>query len=240
MLTIPLLSLFAVSAVLAQDTGLVLTPDHNATSIEGTWSTGSGGVVTGPGSVNPINMSIVYPRVTGRSFSFTDSGFWEQFDYRMASNATRPDCITGVITWQHGQYQMLPNGSLYLVPFEGDGFQQVQGRCGAISNQINRYNQPILFLEWRIFPLISGGYHLNLYEFDGTPVAPMNQLYKPPTMNPTQAIMAALSSSASASATQTSKAKREIAARSSATKAATLMFGSVTALTGLGALLVFL
>lgn len=170
----------------------------------------------------------------------TEDGFWEQFDYRMTSNASRPDCITGVITWQHGKFDYLSNGSLQLTPFEGDGFQQVQGRCGAISNQITRYNQPILFKEWRIFALPGGGNHLNLYEFDGTPVAPMNVAYSPPAMHPTVSLLAAVSSSASSSATATTNAKRELIARSSAAKTSTLMFGSVTVMTGLGALLVFL
>ncbi|KIJ45931.1 hypothetical protein M422DRAFT_29582 [Sphaerobolus stellatus SS14] len=208
---------------------------HNVTSIEGTWSTGSGAVMTGAGSVNPTDMSFNYPNNTGRSFSFTDAGNWEQYDYRMASNATRPDCITAVLTWQHGTFEFLPNGSLALTPFEGDGFQQVQDRCAAVSNQISRYSQSILFSQWRIFALPglneANAVHLNLYEFDGTPVAPMNLVASPPNMLPTSTIVVTATSTA---------VKRDLNARSSASKSLPLMFGSVIALAGLGAMLVLL
>jgi len=50
MLTLTLLSLI-VAAVPALSQQVVLDIVHNATSIEGTWSTGSGAVVTGAVSV---------------------------------------------------------------------------------------------------------------------------------------------------------------------------------------------
>jgi len=138
------------------------------------------------------------------------------------------------MTWQHGTFQFLPNGSLLLIPFEGDGFQQVQDPCAAVSNQINRYSQEILFSQWRIFPLSAGVFHLNLYEFDGTPVAPMNLVASPPNMHPTATLVA------TATATATGSGKRDLTARSSGSKSATLMLGSVGAMAGLGALLVLL
>lgn len=234
MLALPLLSLI-VTALPALGQVNLQDGIHNTTSIEGTWTTGSGAVVTGAGAANPANMSFNYPKNTGRSFSFTDTGFWEQFEYRMASNATNPNCITAVLTWQHGNFEFLSNGSLLLHPFEGDGFQQVQDRCAAVSNQINRYNQEILFKEWRIFTLPGGagnGVHLNLYEFDGTPVAPMNLVAKPPNMLPTATIVA--------TATTTGSAKRDLEERSNAAKSVSLMMGSVGVMAGLGALFVLL
>jgi len=237
MLTLSLLSL-VVAVLPAFGQQFVYNAVHNATSIEGTWSTGSGAVVTGPDSTNPANMTFVYPKNTGRSYSFTDLGNWEQLDYRMAANATNPNCITAVITWQHGTFQFLSNGSLLLTPFESDGFQQVQDPCAAVSNQIARYSQEILFSQWRIFPLTSGGNHLNLYEFDGTPVAPMNLVFSPPNMHPTATLISTATSTGSS--TSTSTAKRDLAARSGASKSASLMLGSVTAMAGLGALMVFL
>ena len=52
----------------------------NISSIVGTWSSGSGQILTGPNGIatNPINSSFTYPGVGGYSFSFTEDGFYEQ------------------------------------------------------------------------------------------------------------------------------------------------------------------
>ncbi|KAF8531979.1 chaperone for protein-folding within the ER, fungal-domain-containing protein, partial [Gautieria morchelliformis] len=184
--------LLAALPVLGQTGGsqtpILYDSTHNATPITGTWSTGSGAVSTGSGFANPVNFSFTYPKTTGRSFSFTDDGFFEQAEYRFSSNASDPHCITGVVTFQHGKYDLLSNGSILLNPFAVDGRQQVQDPCAAVSNQLTQWNTTVLFLQWRIFPLPSGGNHLNLYEFDGTPVAPMNLIANPPNMLPTQVL----------------------------------------------------
>lgn len=171
-----------------------------------------------------------------QSLDTPQGSFFEQLEYRIASNASNPSCITAVLTWQHGNLQYLSNGSLLLQPFEGDGFQQVESFCSAVSNQINRYNQEILFSQWQIFavPGSNTAFHLMLFEFDGTPVAPMNILANPPNMLPTQPIVSPLTSP-----TGTANAKRDIAARNSAARPL-YMAGGVGAMTLLGAVLVLL
>ena len=168
------------------------------------------------------------------SFHSTDDGHFEQAEYRFASNASDPHCITGVMTFQHGTYSILSNGSLICTPFAEDGRQQVQDPCAAVSNQINTYNATILFLQWRIFPLADGSNHLNLYEFDGTPVAPMKLVASPPNMLPPTTL-----TTPTASGVAPSKRAIEIEARSDAPRNA-LLVGSIGALAGLGALLTLL
>ena len=164
----------------------------------------------------------------------TDDGFFEQAEYRFSSNASDPHCITGVLTFQHGTYDLLSNGSITLNPFSEDGRQQVQDPCAAISNQITQWNTTVLFQSWRIFPLPSGSYHLNLYEFDGSPVAPMSLVAKPPNMLPTQP----LTKNNTVAAAPTKRALG-IEARSDAPRNA-LLVGTIGALAGLGALLTLL
>ena len=165
----------------------------------------------------------------------TDNGFFEQAEYRFSSNASDPHCITGVVTFQHGTYELLSNGSIVLNPFAEDGRQQVQDPCAAVSNQLTQWNVTVLFQSWRIFPLSSGGVHLNLYEFDGTPVAPMNLVANPPNMLPTQV----LTKNNTANAAPAAATKRSLNARSDAPRNA-LLAGSICGLAGLGALLTLL
>jgi len=233
MLTLSLLPfILAFSPAFGQQ--VVVDQIHNATDLSGTWTTGSGAVLTGAGFANPVGFNFTYPKTTGRSFSFLDTpqgSFWEQADYRMTGNAIDPHCITGVLTFQHGSFEYLGNGSLLLTPIAQDGRQLVQDPCAAVSSQITQFNATILFLQWRIFPLTSGGVHLNLYEFDGTPVAPMNLAFKPPNMLPTATLTPSK---------QTTQARRELAARSGAARTVFMAGGAVSALAGLGALLVLL
>ena len=163
----------------------------------------------------------------------TDDGYFEQAEYRFSSNASDPHCITGVVTFQHGTYELLSNGSILLNPFSADGRQQVQDPCAAVSNQINQWSATVLFQQWRIFPLPTGGNHLNLYEFDGSPVAPMNLVANPPNMLPTQVL------TKNVSAASPSKRAIGIEARSNAPRNA-LLAGSIGGLAGLGALLTLL
>ncbi|KAF9464194.1 chaperone for protein-folding within the ER, fungal-domain-containing protein [Collybia nuda] len=158
---------------------------HNATSIVGTWSSGSQAVKTGPGFANPANMSFTYPKTTGISYSFSDDGFYEIARYRFNGNGSSPTCITGVIGWVHGTYELLGNGSIIMTPL-GDGFQQVQDPCAAVSNFLEPYNITETYLQWRIFLDASAGYKLHLFQFDGAPLAPQFHVSPTPTMLPTQ------------------------------------------------------
>ncbi|KDR82527.1 hypothetical protein GALMADRAFT_828512 [Galerina marginata CBS 339.88] len=180
---------------------------HNATVIYGTWSSGSKAVQTGAGFANPANMTFTYPKTTGISYSFSTDGFYEISRYRFNSNGesgfylvvvnkahfvfssypsgSEPTCITGVIGWVHGTFSLNANGSMSMTPL-GDGFQQVQDPCAAISNFVETYNQTEYYQSWRIFQDPTQGYKLHIFAFDGSPLAPMFQVSTTPNMLPTR------------------------------------------------------
>jgi hypothetical protein len=160
---------------------------HNATTIYGTWSSGSQGVLTGANFANPANLTFNYPKTTGISYSFSQNGYYEISRYRFNSNGSEPTCITGVIGWVHGLYTLNPNGSITMTPL-GDGFQQIQDPCSAVSNFIENYNQTEYYSSWRIFRDPIQGFKLHMFQFDGSPLAPMFQNSTTPNMLPTQVL----------------------------------------------------
>lgn len=89
------------------------------------------------------------------------------------------------MNWVHGTYQFLSNGSIIMTPL-GDGFQQIQDPCAAVSNFIEVYNDTELYQSWRVFNDPQDGPKLHLFMFDGTPVAPQFQLSATPNMLPTR------------------------------------------------------
>ncbi|KAJ7116304.1 chaperone for protein-folding within the ER, fungal-domain-containing protein [Mycena epipterygia] len=186
MFSAPLMALvLAASTAVAQD--IVYDSIHNATPIVGTWSSGSQHVIPGAGFANPAQESFVYPNTTGVGYSFSDDGWYELARYRFASNASEPNCIIGTVVWAHGHYALLPNGSIVLTPI-GDGYQQVQAPCAATSNFIQNYNFTELMQSWRIFLDPVFGPKLHLFQFDGSPVAPLFQVSASPNMLPKQAL----------------------------------------------------
>ena len=72
-----------------------------------------------------------------------------------------------------------------MTPF-GDGFQQVQDPCAAVSNFIQMYNDTEYYESWRIFLDATTGYHLHLFAFDGSPINPQFLVSVTPNMLPTQ------------------------------------------------------
>jgi len=142
-------------------------------------------VVTGSGFATPAQESFTYPPTTGMSYSFTADGFYEIARYRMTSNGTVPNCITGVMNWSHGTYVLASNGSIVMTPF-GDGYQQIQDPCAAISNFIENYNYTELYVLWNIYQDSVKGYTLQLYQFDGSPLPPQYLVSTSPNMLPTQ------------------------------------------------------
>ncbi|KAJ7650597.1 chaperone for protein-folding within the ER, fungal-domain-containing protein [Roridomyces roridus] len=173
------------SSASAQD--IVYDSIHNFTAITGTWSSGSQHVVPGPGFANPAQETFQYPNTTGVGYSFSDDGWYEIARYRFASNATDPNCIIGTVVWAHGHYDLVANGSIILTPV-GDGYQQVQAACAATSNFIQNYNFTELFVSWRIFEDPTFGPKLHLFQFDGSPVAPLFQVSTQPNMLPKQVL----------------------------------------------------
>ncbi|KAF8133318.1 chaperone for protein-folding within the ER, fungal-domain-containing protein [Boletus edulis] len=183
MFAFPLLFLFLAAPVFGQD--IVYNAGHNVTTIIGTWSSGSQNVVTGSNFARPANLSFNYPPTTGISYSFTSDGFYEIARYRMVGNGTQPNCITGVLNWCHGTYNLVSNGSIILTPFD-DGYQQIQDPCAPVSNFVETYNDTELYQLWNIYQDAVRGYTLQMYQFDGTPLPPMWQLTSSPNMLPTQ------------------------------------------------------
>ncbi|GBE85346.1 Protein rot1 [Sparassis crispa] len=181
----PLLALLLAVPALAQD--IILDAGHNVTTLSGTWASGSGNVVTGPQFANPANQTFNYPSTTGVSYSFTDDGFYEIARYRFNGNGTQPTCIVGVINWCHGEYVLAPNGSILMTPF-GDGFQQIQDPCGAVSKFIQSYNDTETYQSWSIYQDPALGYQLQLFQFDGTPMPQQSLVSTTPNMLPTQAL----------------------------------------------------
>lgn len=72
-----------------------------------------------------------------------------------------------------------------MTPF-GDGYQQIQDACAAVSNFIQAYNDTEMYSGWDIYldPVL--GYQLQLFEFDGTPLPPQSQVSVTPNMLPTR------------------------------------------------------
>lgn len=89
------------------------------------------------------------------------------------------------MVWIHGRYALNDNGSMTLSPYS-DGYQQVQDPCGPDSNFIERYNDTEIYVQWRVFQDLVDGYKLHLFQFDGSPVAPLFQVSTQPIMLPTQ------------------------------------------------------
>lgn len=158
----------------------------NANLLPGTWSTGSGAVLTGPEFCTPENMTFNYPKNTGVSISFTSDGFYELARYRFKSNATKHKCITGVLNWHHGTYAVDQTvNSITLTPL-GDGYQQIQNVCEAVTNFIENYNQTEHYKMYQIFQDPTDGYKLHLFDSAGAPYAPMFYKSADPVMNPTK------------------------------------------------------
>ena len=72
-----------------------------------------------------------------------------------------------------------------MVPF-GDGYQQVQDPCAAVSNFIQPYNYTEYYPYWRIYEDPTTGFHLHLFNPDGSPLPYMFQVSTTPNMLPTQ------------------------------------------------------
>ena len=101
-------------------------------------------------------------------------------------SGSEPTCITGVIGWSHGSYQLNTNGSMSMIPLP-DGFQQVQDPCAAVSNFIEDYRVTLeMYQQWLIFDDPQQGPKLHLFQFDGAPLAPMFKVSVQPIMLPTQ------------------------------------------------------
>lgn len=74
-----------------------------------------------------------------------------------------------------------------MIPF-GDGYQQVQDTCAAVSPVIDFFNTTELYLSWNTVQDATDGMLLNLQSFDGTPVPRLYLVSTEPNMLPTQSL----------------------------------------------------
>lgn len=173
----------------------------------GTWSSKSNSTLTGPGFYNPQKEQLIEPSHTGISYSFTSDGFYEVAYYRAIANPVNPACPSGIMQWQHGQYQVLTNGSITTQPFGVDGRQLVSDPCNQKHSIFTRYNQSELFARYEE---LTDPYHniprLNLFKFDGSPLMPLYLVFRPPMMLPTSVLKptGSATGAATAAATQSS------------------------------------
>lgn len=103
-------------------------------------------------------------------------------------SATNHKCITGILNWHHGTYAVDQTvNSITLTPF-GDGYQQIQNPCEAVTNFIENYNQTEFYQMYQIFQDPTDGYKLHLFDASGAPYAPMFYRDATPVMNPTRSL----------------------------------------------------
>ncbi|GAA6005803.1 Rot1p [Rhodotorula paludigena] len=185
------LALALCAAVLAPS---LVRAQNNLTSLYGTWSSGSGAVLTGPGFADPMNNDrpFIYPSNTGIAYSFTDDGYFESAQYRFNSNASRPDCPSALLTWQHGTYQLHNNGSLTMTPapFAEDGRVQTENPCTPQTAILAQFNEFELWNEWSVtIDVNHEAYMLQAVNYNGK----LPRLFlttRPPAMLPTTSLTA--------------------------------------------------
>jgi hypothetical protein len=93
-----------------------------------------------------------------------------------------------LLNWHHGTYAVDSTvNSITLTPF-GDGYQQIQNPCEAITNFIENYNQTEFYKQYQIFQDPADGYKLHLFDAGGAPYAPMFYKSATPVMLPTRSL----------------------------------------------------
>ncbi|WFC94558.1 hypothetical protein MBRA1_001190 [Malassezia brasiliensis] len=148
------------------------------TTLDGTWSTGTGAVETGQKYFNIVNDTFTVPPLTGQAYSFkpqsASKGYYEELIYKFNTSVPNPGCYIAVLLWQHGNYTIHQNNSITMTPFGPDGRQQVSRpeefmQRYEITTYLH-YNQPT--------------YKLQLYDFDGSMKPSMYLKYRPAAMYP--------------------------------------------------------
>ncbi|EEQ36844.1 hypothetical protein EJF18_10997 [Clavispora lusitaniae] len=163
----------------------------NMEELEGTWTSKSNTVFTGPGLYDPVDELLIEPALPGISYSFTKDGHYEEALYRIKSNPQNHSCPIASLTFQHGTYEILSNGSVVLTPIAVDGRQLLSDPCGYSAEKAKyvRYVQPTWFEKYQVsINSYHGRYMLQIYQFDGSPMQPLYLAYKPPMMLPTTAL----------------------------------------------------
>ncbi|KAN0063940.1 Reversal of tor2 lethality [Thecaphora frezii] len=207
-------ALWLLLIVVAALPALVAAQNNLATmtrNITGTWSTGSGAVLTGIGFYNPVTRSFTIPPTAGESYSFTADGHWEQAIVKWIANPSEPNCPTLHAIWQHGTYEFQSNNdTLHLTPFWGDGHQYMSSYCNSQYAPSIPDTGPTTLGGWMgVSDNVDGHlaaynqaeeYQLPMFEIDlhygvsvdvmrlrlpsGRPKSPLYKYYDPPMMLP--------------------------------------------------------
>ncbi|SNX83742.1 related to ROT1 - molecular chaperone in the endoplasmic reticulum [Melanopsichium pennsylvanicum] len=157
--------------------------------LQGTWSSGSGKVVTGSGFFNPRTRSFIAPTVPGQAYSFTRDGYWELAKYRVTPNPRKPECITSQLIWQHGTYFLHSNGTLQLYPITREGAQLLTSSCSGASLPEEMYD---VAEEYTMVDTWVDLHHgltsaaLRLTDAWGNRSPSLWKIYDPPMMLPTE------------------------------------------------------
>jgi hypothetical protein len=175
------LGALAVAQLPEMGPAILFDEEHNATSLIGVWSTGAGLVETGVNFVDVKNGVFNPPPVAGMSYSFTGNGDFEMVEFRFESNPTKPMCPGAKLLFQHGKYELRPDGVIILNPYPEDGLVQTQSPCAAKSSTIQQFNATIIISYWRIWidPPTNKA-HLHLFAHDGMPYNKMILRYADP------------------------------------------------------------
>ncbi|KAI5956654.1 ROT1 [Candida margitis] len=182
---------------------LPILADPSMEELEGTWTSKSNTVFTGPGFYDPVDELIIEPDLPGISYSFTKDGHYEEALYRITSNAKNHSCPVASITYQHGTYEILSNGSVVLTPIAVDGRQLLSDPCNQDDPSKSTYSRYVQSTWFKTYQKYVDPYHgrwrLQIYQFDGSEMQPLYLAYKPPLMLPTEALNPTDSTSETAS-----------------------------------------
>lgn len=99
--------------------------------------------------------------------------------------ASYPQCVTNVLQWQHGSFNVTNNHTIYTSPIEADGRMNLTNPCitgGHWDGTAQYYYQPETFAGYAI----DGSGMLTLIQFDGEPLRPMTLISSNPIMWPMQ------------------------------------------------------
>ncbi|CAO3680952.1 unnamed protein product [Umbelopsis ramanniana] len=159
----------------------------------GTWSTNNN-ITCGPTFIDPVRGNFSVPSNPGSSFSFSSDGYFEEAFYTINGNASYPQCVTSVLQWQHGSFNVTTNHTISTAPIEEDGRMNLTNPCmsgGYWDGTAQYYYQPETYAGYSI----DDTGKLTLIRFDGQPLRPMTLLSKDPIMWPITLDMSKASSS---------------------------------------------
>jgi hypothetical protein len=99
--------------------------------------------------------------------------------------ASYPQCVTSVLQWQHGSFNVTTNHTINTYPIEADGRMNLTNPCmsgGYWDGTAQYYYQPETYEGYTI----DASGKLTLIRFDGQPLRPMTLISSDPIMWPMQ------------------------------------------------------